>query len=208
MFSLRFINPYIVMAKTKTQKREKKYFAKYKEPLVAYPNMLETQLDSFKWLITDGLKEVFKEFSPIEDYSGKKFELRFDAYELGEPKFDPHYAKENKMSYEAPLKIRAKLLNKLNGSKKEQEIFMTDFPLMTSNGTFIINGVERVIVPQLTRSSGVFFTAVDLKGRRKFGAKIIPNRGVWIEIETDKDDTIFARISLYINNSNYSSYFL
>jgi DNA-directed RNA polymerase subunit beta len=182
------------MAKTKTQKREKKYFAKYKEPLVAYPNMLETQLDSFKWLITDGLKEVFKEFSPIEDYSGKKFELRFDAYELGEPKFDPHYAKENKMSYEAPLKIRAKLLNKLNGSKKEQEIFMTDFPLMTSNGTFIINGVERVIVPQLTRSSGVFFTAVDLKGRRKFGAKIIPNRGVWIEIETDKDDTIFARI--------------
>ncbi len=182
------------MAKTKTLKREKKYFAKYKEPLVAYPNMLETQLNSFKWLITDGLKEVFKEFSPIEDYSGKKFELRFDAYELGEPKFDPHYAKENKLSYEAPLKVRAKLLNKLNGSKKEQEIFMTDFPLMTSNGTFIINGVERVIVAQLTRSSGVFFTAVDLKGRRKFGAKIIPNRGVWIEIETDKDDTIFARI--------------
>jgi DNA-directed RNA polymerase subunit beta len=182
------------MPRTKTLKREKKYFAKYKEPLVPYPNMLETQLDSFKWLITDGLKDVFKEFSPIEDYSGKKFELRFDSYELGEPKFDPHYAKENKLSYEAPLKVRAKLLNKLNGTKKEQEIFMTDFPLMTSNGTFIINGVERVIVAQLTRSSGVFFTAVDLKGRRKFGAKVIPNRGVWIEIETDKDDTIFARI--------------
>jgi DNA-directed RNA polymerase subunit beta len=182
------------MAKTKTLKREKKYFSKYKEPLVAYPNMLETQLNSFKWLITDGLKEVFKEFSPLEDYSGKKFELRFESFELGEPKFDPHYAKENKLSYEAPLKVRAKLLNKLNGSKKEQEIFMTDFPLMTSNGTFIINGVERVIVAQLTRSSGVFFTVADLKGRRKFGAKIIPNRGVWIEIETDKDDTIFARI--------------
>ena len=182
------------MAKTKTARREKKYFAKYKAPLVPFPSMLETQLESFKWLVTDGLKEVFKEFSPIEDYSGKKFELRFESYELGEPKVDPLFAKENKLSYEAPLKVRAKLLNKLNGSKKEQEIFMTDFPLMTNNGTFIINGVERVIVAQLTRSSGVFFTEADLKGRRKFGAKIIPNRGVWIELETDKDDMVFGRI--------------
>lgn len=182
------------MAKTKTTKREKKYFSKYKAPLVPYPNMLETQLESFKWLVETGIKEVFKEFSPISDYSGKKFELRFESFELGEPKVDPWHAKENKMSYEAPLKVRAKLLNKLNGSKKEQEIFMTDFPMMTSNGTFIINGVERVIVPQLTRSSGVFFNEIDLKGRRKFGAKIIPNRGVWIEIETDKDDVVYARI--------------
>lgn len=182
------------MPRTKSLKREKKYFSKYKKPLVPYPNMLETQLDSFKWLITEGIKEVFKEFSPISDYSGKKFELRFESYELGEPKFDPYHAKENKLSYEAPLKVRAKLLNKLNGTKKEQEIFMTDFPMMTENGTFIINGVERVIIAQLTRSSGVFFTATDIKGRQKFGAKIIPNRGVWIEIETDKDDTIFARI--------------
>ena len=110
------------MSRTKTARREKKYFSKYKEPLVPFPNLLETQTDSFKWLLTDGLKEVFKEFSPIEDYSGKKFELRFEAYELGEPKVDPHFAKENKMSYEAPLKVRAKLLNKLNGTKKEQEI--------------------------------------------------------------------------------------
>lgn len=182
------------MAKTKTPRREKKYFSKYKEPLVEFPNLLEPQLLSFKWLIEDGLKEVFKEFSPISDYSGKKFELRFESFELGEPKVDPWFAKENKMSYEAPLKVRAKLLNKLNGSKKEQEIFMTDFPLMTSNGTFIINGVERVIVGQLTRSSGVFFTDIDLKGRKKFGAKIIPNRGVWIELETDKDDIVYARI--------------
>ena len=182
------------MSRTKTTKREKKYFSKYKEPLVQYPSLLETQQNSFKWLIADGLKEVFKEFSPINDYSEKKFELRFESYELGEPKFDPHHAKENKLSYEAPLKVRAKLLNKMNGTKKEQEIFMTDFPIMTNNGTFIINGVERVIVAQLTRSSGVFFTDVDLKGKRAFGAKIIPNRGVWIEFETDKDGTIFARI--------------
>ncbi len=182
------------MPKTKTGQREKKYFAKYKEPLVPFPSMLETQLNSFKWLITDGLKEVFKEFSPIEDYSGKKFELRFESFELGEPKVDPWYAKENKLSYESPLKVRAKLLNKMNGTKKEQEIFMTDFPLMTSNGTFIINGVERVIVAQLARSPGVFFTELDLKGRRKFGAKVIPNRGVWIELETDKDDVVFGRI--------------
>ena len=181
------------MAKTKT-KREKKYFSKYKEPLVPFPNLLESQILSYKWLIEEGLKEVFKEFSPIADYSGKKFELRFESFELGEPKIDPLFAKENKMSYEAPLKVRAKLLNKLNGSKKEQEIFMTDFPLMTENGTFIVNGVERVIVPQLTRSSGVFFTDIDLKGRKKFGAKIIPNRGVWIELETDKDDIVYARI--------------
>ncbi len=182
------------MPRAKSTKREKKFFSKYKEPLVPYPNLLETQQNSFKWLITDGLKEVFKEFSPIEDYSGKKFELRFESYELGEPKHDPHYAKENKLTFEAPLKVRAKLFNKLNGSKKEQEIFLTDFPIMTNNGTFIINGVERVIVAQLTRSSGVFFTDVDLKGKKAFGAKIIPNRGVWIEFETDKDGTIFARI--------------
>ncbi len=182
------------MAKTKTPRREKKYFSKYKEPLAPFPSLLEPQLKSFEWLIKDGIKEVFKEFSPISDYSGKKFELRFESFEIGEPKFDPIYAKENKISYEAPLKVRAKLLNKLNGSKKEQEIFMTDFPLMTSNGTFIINGVERVIVGQLTRSSGVFFTDIDLKGRKKFGAKIIPNRGVWIELETDKDDIVYARI--------------
>ncbi len=182
------------MPKSRTVRREKKYFAKYQEPLVPFPNLLETQLASFRWLVETGIKDVLKEFSPISDYSGKKFELRFESFELGEPKVDPWFAKENKMSYEAPLKVRAKLLNKLNGTKKEQEIFMTDFPLMTENGTFIINGVERVIVAQLTRSSGVFFTDIDLKGRKKFGAKIIPNRGVWIELETDKDDMVFARI--------------
>ncbi len=182
------------MSKTKSKTLEKKYFSKYKEPLVPMPNLLEAQIESYKWLIKDGIKETLKEFSPLRDYSEKKFELSFESFSMGEPKHSPLYAKENKLSYEASLKVRVKLLNRMNGSVKEQEVFFSDFPLMTKQGTFIINGVERVIVPQLTRSSGVFFTELDVKGHKKFGAKIIPNRGVWIEFETDKDNLIFARI--------------
>ena len=182
------------MSKQKSRTLEKKYFSKYKEPLVPLPNLLETQIESYKWLIKDGIKETLKEFSPLRDYSEKKFELSFESFTMGEPKHTPLYAKENKLSYEASLKVRVKLLNKMNSSTKEQEVFFSDFPLMTKQGTFIINGVERVIVPQLTRSSGVFFTELEVKGRKKFGAKIIPNRGVWIEFETDKDNLIFARI--------------
>lgn len=182
------------MSSTKSKARPKKYFAKYKEALVEMPSLLETQLDSYKWLAEDGLKEIFKEFSPIKDYSEKKFELYFESFHLGEPKFDTFFAKENKLSYEVPLKARVKLVNKMNNSVKEQEVFLTDFPLMTKNGTFIVNGVERVVVSQLTRSTGVFFTELDVKGKKKFGASIIPNRGVWIEMETDKEDLIFVKI--------------
>ncbi len=182
------------MHKTKNEVREKKYFSKFKKPFVEFPNLIETQVASYKWLIAEGLKEVFKEFSPIHDYSGKKFELMFDSFTLGEPKHDEHYAKENKLSYEAPLKARVKLVNKVSGGDKEQEIFLSDLPLMTPHGTFIINGVERVIVPQLARSFGVFFTEAEVKGKRVFGAKIIPARGVWIEIETEADGTLFVRI--------------
>jgi len=175
-------------------RREKKYFSRYQEPLVEIPNLLETQIDSFKWLLEKGIKEVFKEFSPIKDYSEKKFELEFNSYFLGEPKYDEHYTKVNKLTYEAPLKVEVTLRNKTIGSEKKQEIFLSDFPLMTTRGTFIVNGVERVIVPQLTRSSGVFFTSQEVKGKKTFGAKIIPNRGVWIEIETDKDGLTYVRI--------------
>lgn len=182
------------MPKTKNKPLEKKYFSKYKEPLVPMPDLLETQIDSYKWLMKEGIKETLKEFSPIKDYSEKKFEISFESFTLGEPKHSTLYVKENKLSYEAPLKVRVKLLNRLNGSVKEQEVFFSDFPLMTKQGTFILNGVERVIVAQLTRSSGVFFTELDVKGRKKFGAKIIPNRGVWIEFETDKDNIVYARI--------------
>jgi DNA-directed RNA polymerase subunit beta len=178
----------------KTATREKKYFSRYKKPLVEFPNLIENQLVSFNWLVESGLKEVFKEFSPINDYSDKKFQLNFTSFTLGEPKFDEEYTKINKLTYEGPLKTRVSLLNKSLGTTKEQEIFMADVPLMTKHGTFIINGVERVIVPQLTRSFGVFFTEQELKSKRYFGAKIIPARGVWIEIESDPDGAIYVRI--------------
>ena len=172
----------------------KKHFAKFRKPLTEMPNFVEPQVDSFKWLIKDGLKEVFKEFSSIKDYSGKKFQLDFVDFELDQPKYDEYYAKDNKMSYEAPLKVKVRLKNLTLGTAKEQEIFMADMPLMTDHGTFIISGVERVVVPQLARSFGVFFTLNELKGKILFGSKIIPARGAWIEIETDSDGTIFARI--------------
>ena len=177
-----------------TTVRPKKYFSKYKAPLAEFPNLLEMQMRSFKELVQHGLGEVFKEFSPIPDYSGKKFQLDFTGFSLGEPKCDEFYAKENKVSYEAPIKVQVRLTNKLTGSAKEQEIFLSDLPMMTDHGTFIINGVERVIVPQLARSFGIFFTENELKGKRYFGAKIIPARGVWIEIDAETDGVIYVRI--------------
>ncbi len=156
--------------------------------------MIETQVKSFTWLVEQGIGEVFKEFSPINDYSGKKFQLDFTSFSLGEPKCDEHTAKINKLSYEGLLKARVKLTNKILGTVKEQEIFMSELPLMTDHGTFIINGVERVIVPQLARSFGVFFTESESKGKRFFGAKMIPARGVWIEIESEADGAIYVRI--------------
>lgn len=174
--------------------KQKKYFGAYKDARTALPNLVEPQVDSFKWLLDTGLAEVFKEFSSVKDYSGKKFELDFTGFKLSEPKYDEFYAKQNKLSYEAPIKVTVRLKNKIVGSVKEQEIFMADFPLMTSHGTFIISGIERVIVPQLARSFGIFFTVEEIKGRKLFGAKIIPARGAWIEIETDTDGAIYVRI--------------
>ncbi len=178
----------------KTAVREKKYFSRYNKPLVEFPNLIENQITSFTWLVEEGIKEVFKEFSPINDYSEKKFQLDITSFSLGEPKFDEEHTKVNKLTYEGQLKARVKLLNKSIGTSKEQEIFMADVPLMTKHGTFIINGVERVIVPQLARSFGVFFTDQELKSKRYFGAKIIPARGVWIEVESDPDGAIYVRI--------------
>ncbi|HCU47386.1 TPA: DNA-directed RNA polymerase subunit beta, partial [Candidatus Nomurabacteria bacterium] len=176
------------------EKRPKKYFSRYKNPLIVFPNLIEAQTKSYKWLIEEGIKEVFKEFSPIIDYSGKKFELEFTSFSLGEANSGENEAKINKLSYQGLLKTRVKLTNKILGTVKEQEIFLSEFPLMTSHGTFIINGVERIIVPQLARSFGVFFTESENKGKRYFGAKIIPARGVWIELESESDGAIYIRI--------------
>jgi DNA-directed RNA polymerase subunit beta len=174
--------------------RPKKYFSRYKKPLVEFPNLIEAQLKSFKWLVEAGIGEVLKEFSPIADYSGKKFQLEFSSFSLSESKTDENNSKINKLSYQGLLKARVKLTNKILGTIKEQEVFMSEFPLMTPHGTFIINGVERVIVPQLARSFGVFFTESENKGQKYFGAKIIPARGVWIEIESEADGGIYIRV--------------
>jgi len=174
--------------------RPKKYFGKYRKPMIDMPNLVEAQTESYRLLIEKGLEEVFKEFSSMTDYSKKKFELDFVGFTLGEPQYDEFHAKDNKLTYDASLKIMTRFKNKVLGTVKEQEIFMADFPLMTSHGTFIISGIERVIVPQLARSFGVFFTANEAKGKKLFGAKIIPSRGAWMEIETEPDGAIFVRI--------------
>src|SRR3989344_2186606 len=178
----------------KDKARPKKYFSRYKKPLAPFPNLIEAQQKSFKWLMEKGIGEVFKEFSPIADYSGKKFVLEFTSFSLTESNTDENDSKINKLSYQGLLKARVKLANKVLGTVKEQEIFMSELPLMTAHGTFIINGVERVIVPQLARSFGVFFTQSENKGQKYFGAKVIPARGVWIEIESESDGGIYIRI--------------
>src|SRR3989338_10053243 len=138
---------------------QKKYFSRYREPATSLPNLAEVQTDSYQWLIKEGLREIFDEFSPILDYTEKELAIEFLDYVLDEPRFNENHARINNLSYEAPLRVRVRLTNKVTGEKKEQEIFMADFPLMTERGTFIINGVERVIVSQLARSFGAYFTA-------------------------------------------------
>src|SRR3990167_3109841 len=168
-------------------KLPQKRFELSPQPRIPLPDLIEPQHESYRWFIETALKEIFTEFSPISDYSEKKFEL-------GSPKTTPEFAKENKLTYEAPLRAHVILKNKTFESEKDQEIFMTDLPVMTEQGTFIINGVERVIVPQLARSYGIFFTQAESKGKTLFGAKIIPARGAWVEIESEADGVIYVKI--------------
>ncbi len=175
-------------------KLKQKHFAKFRKPLLEVPNLTEAQLASFKWLLEKGAKELFKEFSPITDYANKKFELHIKDVTFTEPEHTEYHAKENKLSYEIGLKANVKLINKTLGTEKEQEIFLSDFPIQTDHGTFVINGVERVIVPQLIRSFGVLFSSQEFKGKEYFGAKIIPSRGAWVEIETEPNKTLQVRI--------------
>ena len=181
------------MARTK-KTLPQKFFGKHRPPLVELPNLVESQLASFEQLVREGAAKVFKEFSPISDHAGKKFTLELARFTFGEPRWDEQYAKDHMKTYEAPLSVVAKLKNKTSGSEKEQEIFVADFPWMTKHGTFIINGVERIVVPQLARSYGVFFEAVPYKGKNYFAGKVIPSRGVWIEIESDPDGGIYVKI--------------
>ncbi|HKP52491.1 MAG TPA: DNA-directed RNA polymerase subunit beta [Chloroflexia bacterium] len=160
------------------------------------PNLIQIQVDSFEWFKTAGLQELFQEISPITDFTGKNMELRFLDYQFGEPRYSVFECRQRDMTYAAPLRVRVQLLIKETGEIKESEIFMGDFPLMTDTGTFVINGAERVVVSQLVRSPGVYFTATEdpNTGRRLFGAKLIPNRGAWLEFETSNKDVMSVKV--------------
>ncbi|NQS76088.1 MAG: DNA-directed RNA polymerase subunit beta [Peptococcaceae bacterium] len=168
-------------------------FSKLKEVL-ELPNLIEVQRYSYDWFLKTGLKEVFRDISPIQDFTGNLV-LEFLDYTLGETKYSVGECKERDFTYAAPLRVKVRLINKETGEVKEQEVFMGDFPLMTEKGTFIINGAERVVVSQLVRSPGVYFAStIDPSGKTLYTATIIPNRGAWLEFETDVNGHIFVRI--------------
>ena len=171
-----------------------KVFSSYKGPIFKQQNLVEIQLRSYEWFIKDGLEELFKEFSPIVDHTGKELELHFMGYYFDEPKYTEEQAKDKDITYGAALRVNLKLVNKLTNEIKTQEVYFGDFPIMTKRGTFIVNGVERVIISQLIRSPGVYFTANVFRGKKFFGAKVIPNRGAWLEFETEPDGFIGVRI--------------
>ena len=156
------------------------------------PDLIKIQLDSYNWFFEEGLKELFEEISPIEDFTGKKYELNFKSYKFDQAKVTEELAKEKNLSYEASLKATIELIIKETGEVKIQEIFLGDYPIMTARGTFIINGVERVVVSQLLRSPGVFFTRDGTADY--FSAKIIPDRGAWLEIETAQNGVMSVKI--------------
>ncbi len=172
----------------------KKVFGRYTQALQEVPNLVQEQLKSWDTFLKEGLSEVFKEYSPIEDYHSKKFILSIDKYSVLEPEYDEYYAKNKKITYKAALRAEITLKNKTTGEAKTQEIYLADLPMMTPHGTFIINGVERVIVPQLARSYGAFFLTQNIKGGDYFYAKIMPLRGVWTEIEMDPDGALYVKI--------------
>lgn len=177
----------------KAGKRERYSFARIEEVL-EIPNLIEVQKRSYQWFIDTGLRETFRDISPIQDFSGSLL-LEFVDYNLGEPKYTVEACKERDMTYAAPLRVKVRLINRDTGEVKEQEVFMGDFPLMTEEGTFVINGAERVVVSQLVRSPGAYFsTSVDPSGAKIYGATIIPNRGAWLEFETDANGSIYVRV--------------
>jgi len=172
---------------------KRKSFSEVKEVL-AMPDLIEIQKDSYAWFLKEGLAELFDEINPVTDFIGRDLELYFEDYTLDEPKFSEIESREKNITYEASLRVKTRLLNKKTGQAANQEVFLGDFPLMTDKGTFIVNGIERVVVSQLIRSAGVMFTAEFVKGKKCYGAKIIPNRGAWLEIETDSNKVLWVRI--------------
>ena len=181
------------MAKKPSTSSDRVYFTSGDNAL-PLPNLIAHQKDSWRWFVEEGLSEIFSEINPIDDYTGQKLSLRFGKYYFGEPKSTDQYAKENNLTFEAPLHATVELTNKTSGVVEEQEIYLGDYPWMTDRGTFVINGTERVVVSQLIRSAGVFFTAETVAGRNYYGAKIIPGRGAWMEFETASNGAIYVKI--------------
>lgn len=174
-------------------RRERINYGKIEE-VMEMPSLIEIQRKAFDWFLKEGLLEMFQDISPIQDFTGNLV-LEFIDYILGEPKWDVEECKDRDVTYAAPLKVRVRLINKETGEVKEQEVFMGDFPLMTENGTFIINGAERVVVSQLVRSPGAYFDfSTDSSGRPLYTANIIPNRGAWLEFELDYNNVISVRV--------------
>ncbi|MDP3986117.1 MAG: DNA-directed RNA polymerase subunit beta [Candidatus Veblenbacteria bacterium] len=179
--------------KTTGAVRERKTFTPLKDA-IPLPDLIEVQRSSYDWFFKEGLKELFDEISPIRDFIGRDLELYFLDYYLDEPKFDEVTARAKNTTFEAALRVKTQLVNKRSGEIKEQQVYLGDFPIMTPRGTFVINGIERVVVSQLIRSAGVFFTSEFLRGRLYYGAKIIPNRGAWLEFETDANNVLWVKI--------------
>lgn len=174
-------------------RRKRRTYARINEVL-GIPNLIEIQQKSYEWFLEEGLREMFQDISPIQDFTGNLV-LEFIDYSLGDPKYSVDESKERDVTYAAPLRVKVRLINKETGEVKEQEVFMGDFPIMTDTGTFIINGAERVIVSQLVRSPSVYYsTKVDKNGKKTYTATVIPNRGAWLELETDAKDIIYVRI--------------
>jgi DNA-directed RNA polymerase subunit beta len=172
----------------------KRRFFTTRQDATPLPDLIAIQKESYDWFLKEGLRELFDEISPIRDFSDRDLELYFTDYYLDEPKFDEVTSKSKNVTWEAPLRVSVKLVNSRTGEVKEQEIYLGDFPLMTNRGTFVINGIERVVVSQVIRSAGVFFTSELFRGRRYYGAKIIPNRGAWLEMETDSTGAVWVKI--------------
>ena len=173
--------------------RERWSYSRIREVL-DMPNLIEIQQNSYRWFLDEGLRDMFRDISPIQDFTGNLV-LEFVDYSLGEAKYQVEECKERDVTFAAPLRVKVRLINKETGEVKEQEVFMGDFPLMTDKGTFIINGAERVIVSQLVRSPGVYYAEqIDPSGKKLYGATVIPNRGAWLEFETDINDNIFVRV--------------
>ena len=179
----------------KTGKSMRMSYQRQKEVL-EMPNLIEVQKDSYQWFLDEGLKEVFDDISPIADYGGKlSLEFIDFTYDEKDAKYSIEQCKERDVTYAAPLKVRVRLINKETEEINEHEIFMGDLPLMTATGTFVINGAERVIVSQLVRSPGIYYAiAHDKLGKRLFSSTVIPNRGAWLEYETDSNDVFYVRV--------------